>query len=627
MIRLIDRLIQKSKFPIVTSFENELAKMGILRILLGIVVFIRFAEILHSIALLDYSPTLIFIFSVFLALIMCFIIGFCTPLVSLLLLFLVYACDVQFGTATLGTSILQITLIPFVLVNSGQYYSIDGLLLKRDFVITKPIKFMFKLLGSMNEKAITRAYFLTFIIYAIISFAALTLHIQDEFWINGLTTKALLLNSYLNKYYTLFRNIEDKIPYLLSILSISAGILQSIFQFFMFPLIFFMNGRKFVFFYGLNFFLISLFFLNLSYLPHVEIILWLMIFLPIQRVKETVEIFYDDHCNLCRKAMKFLKLINFNKRFVFVPISTNLNKTIKFNLSEKEIKSFMAGVFNGKLLIGYNLYVRISLVNPLLYLFIPLLYFGEITHLGPKIYNFIAERRYKYFGICEFSYQDEISEKLAIAQLPTYRLPNNLLVLYFIALIPLYILFKVPFASSLEKYIPITLNSKEYIQKALIYSGFDLPNVFNKTDLSMGNCWMELYRLEKDKLILVPIVGQDGERLNYNNFDILNFTNHNSDLLYFGTTLDFRRNSIYDKAKENMKENSFGWNSLYRRIKYDYNINVFDVEKRYLVRIFNNKQSEISLHKVNHDKFEKILKFEKRYVFDDQGRLLIDEKQ
>ena len=617
MIRLIDRLIQKSDFPKAILFENELAKVGLLRIFLGIVVFVRFAEISYSILILDQSTVLIFISFYILVLTAFFILGFCTPLVSLLLLFSTYACDIQFGTATLGTSILQITLIPFVLVNSGQYYSIDHLVLKRNFIITKPIKFMFKLLGSMNEKAITRAYFFTFFIYSIISFSALGLHIQDDFWINGLTTKALLLNSYLCKHYKLFRIIEENIPHLLSSVSVLASVLQSFFQFFMFPLIFSTSGRKFVYVYGLIFFLISLFFLNLSYLPHVEIILWLVIFLPIKKSKEKIEIFYDDYCYRCKKAIKILKLINFNERFIFSPTSTNVNRIARLSLSESEIKSKMAGSFKKEVLVGYNLYLKICLVNPLLYSFIPILYLGNITSVGPKVYNFIADWQYKYSGVCEFSYQDEISKKSTIAQLPIYRLPNNLLLIYFIALIPMYILFKLPLVNSLEKHIPLTLNSKEYIKKVLIHSGFDLPNVFNKTDLSMGNCWMELYRLEKGHLILVPIVGQDGERLNYNNFDILNFTNHNSDLLYFGITLDFRRNSIYDKANENMEENNFGWNSLYKRIKYDYKINKFDIEKRYLVRIFSNHQSEISIQKVDPKKFKKSLEYENWYLFKD----------
>ena len=40
---------------------------------------------------------------------------------------------------------------------------------------------------------------------------------------------------------------------------------------------------------------------------------------------------------------------------------------------------------------------------------------------------------------------------------------------------------------------------------------------------------------------IVPITSIDGGRLNYSNFDWLLFGNHNTDILYFGNTLRYRR--------------------------------------------------------------------------------------
>jgi|TARA_B110000046_G_C13015895_1_gene408723 predicted DCC family thiol-disulfide oxidoreductase YuxK len=621
---LLDKFIQKSAFPKVISFENELMKMGILRILLGIVIFIRYAEMSQSLELLEYSTKAIFISYSLLGLIICFIIGFYTPLVTLLILCVVIRCEFGFGTYTLGTSILQVSLIPFILINSGQYYSLDRLFLKGNSVIAKPIKFMFKFLGSANEITITRAYFITFIIYAVISFAALTYHIQDGFWVQGITTKALLINSFLSKHYSFFRIIEENIPYLLSALSILSSVFQSIFQFLMIPLIYFILGRKFVLLYGLTFFLISLFFINLSYLPHVEIILWLMILLPIKKSENNLEIFYDDHCNLCKRTMIFFKLINFNQRFIFSPISLNTSRVTKFGLSQKEIKSYMAGTHKGNLFIGYDLYIKICLVNPLLFLFIPLLFLGKVTAIGPLIYNLIAERRYKYFGICEISFNDEISQKSIPLQLPTYQFPNNFLVTSYSVLFFLYIVFN-PNLGNIAMHIPLAPKVRPHVMKALIYSGFVLPNVFNKTDLSMGDCWMEVYRLENDQLYLIPITGKEGERLTYNNFDVLNFTNYNSDVLYYGTTLPFRRKSISTDTKENMEENCFGWESLMKRLSYDYSFNGFNEEKRYLVRIYRNHQGEVTLNKMDHKKFEKSLEFENWYLYNNKTMTLISK--
>ena len=216
--------------------------------------------------------------------------------------------DTKLGTSNLGTNICQLTILPLFLINSGHYYSMDRYLSAKNIYFSKFIKIYIFIFGSSDKSAIKRAYFLTFLIYYAISFAALTYHLQDPFWLEGLTTKALLINSYLSKHYLFFRQLDSYMPFLFSIFSISASIFQSIFQFLMLPLIFIKWGKNFVVSWGFMFFLISLFFINLSYLPHIEIILWLLIFFPVKETAHPVKIFYDDHCNLCKKAMKFLNL-------------------------------------------------------------------------------------------------------------------------------------------------------------------------------------------------------------------------------------------------------------------------------------------------------------------------------
>ena len=48
-----DKLVSLSAFPQATSIEYELKKVAILRIILGIVVFVRFAQIANSFIILD----------------------------------------------------------------------------------------------------------------------------------------------------------------------------------------------------------------------------------------------------------------------------------------------------------------------------------------------------------------------------------------------------------------------------------------------------------------------------------------------------------------------------------------------------------------------------------------------
>jgi hypothetical protein len=68
----------------------------------------------------------------------------------------------------------------------------------------------------------------------------------------------------------------------------------------------------------------------------------------------------------------------------------------------------------------------------------------------------------------------------------------------------------------------------------LFYSGLVAPNVFNREDLSMGDRWPVIDRLDGPHRGLVPLNGLEGERLSY----------HRSDLLYFGNSLVWRRGMI-----------------------------------------------------------------------------------
>ena len=212
---------------------------------------------------------------------------------------------------------------------------------------------------------------MVFILYGLSSFAALGLHINDDYWMSGLTSKSLLSHPYLAKQYIIFQDFENSFPYLISLISIFASIFQSIFQFLMLFLIFNKIGRWFVFLWGMNFFILSLFVIQLSYLPHIEIIIWLTIFLPVTLKKDKIKLFYDDYCNLCKKSMLFFKKFNINDSIEFFAISKSYDVYNKHSLTEKDVKAYMAGIKSGKVYIGYDLYYEIVKANPLYWVFIP----------------------------------------------------------------------------------------------------------------------------------------------------------------------------------------------------------------------------------------------------------------
>ena len=79
----------------------------------------------------------------------------------------------------------------------------------------------------------------------------------------------------------------------------------------------------------------------------------------------------------------------------------------------------------------------------------------------------------------------------------------------------------------------------------------------------MGDNWMVLHkRLQNGNWTLVPITGEDGNRMNYYGCDLFYFTNHNSDFLYFGTTLKYRRKLLNAKDFSTFHEVGFGKESI-----------------------------------------------------------------
>jgi hypothetical protein len=68
----------------------------------------------------------------------------------------------------------------------------------------------------------------------------------------------------------------------------------------------------------------------------------------------------------------------------------------------------------------------------------------------------------------------------------------------------------------------------------LVYAGLVAPNVFNRTDLTMGDRWAVFDRMDGNGMELVPFDGSDGSRLSF----------HRSDLLVFANSLRWRRGMV-----------------------------------------------------------------------------------
>ncbi|NIK72516.1 hypothetical protein FHS56_000002 [Thermonema lapsum] len=455
------KLVAHSFIPLPTSLNGERKKAAILRIAIGIVAWVRTLEVLWGEWVIQGGELLphALLSVVIVGLLTCFIIGFMTAPTTVLLILLYRHFELKSATFTLGTDIFVNYLLLSLFVSSGAHYSLDGYLEKRCKWISK-LNQAFLLIRT--PRSLRAVYFLFFAYYALMSFSAILMHVTDDYWWSFISVKVALVNSYLCKYYAYFRLLDKDVPWLLGIISFLGVIFQGFFQMFMIPLIYFRWGSFYVKWHGVLFFVISLFFLNLSYLPWIELGLWGLIFFP---------------------------------------------------WKEKSPKASDAFPGGGQ----ENLWQKVLLTGTLLIYFLVL-----------------------------FPYM--LASGLLYGK--TYRRLTD--------------------AYWLQRSLELMTNRVSIWLAA--HLGAVPPNVFNSQDLQMGECFFVLYRKDaQNKETMVPLVGQEGERLNYENFDFLFFMNHNSDVFYFGTTLIYRRaaQAISNEQWVSWHTQGLGWKLIERVISID----------------------------------------------------------
>lgn len=267
--------------------ESEYTKFGLLRIVLGVIILFRLCLNCPA-SLVLFPPEVVYggLTGQFLGCVLLipaailYSLGFLTPLTSLVLLFGVYSFDKACSMLTLGTTLLNATLILFLMVNCGARVSLDSWILRNrpNSLLGQIVKAMHSVVGVPSFKQLNTYLFLSFMLYGLISIGALLFHVQDRYWAAGETVRVALSCTYLSRFPDLFRWVESFAPWAILLFSQMSGIGQSIFQAFMIPLSFTKWGRWFVIVWGAAFCVISIVALQLSYLPYTEIVLWTALF-------------------------------------------------------------------------------------------------------------------------------------------------------------------------------------------------------------------------------------------------------------------------------------------------------------------------------------------------------------
>ena len=122
-------------------------------------------------------------------------------------------------------------------------------------------------------------------------------------------------------------------------------------------------------------------------------------------------VLYDGYCVLCQQTVRIIRRLDWLKRIETLDVH---NKTVvEERYPTLEHEALMGEIHivtnQQQVLVGFFAMRYIARYLPLLWLIFPFLYFPGINWLGPKIYGWIARRRYainRFFGVptCEDGY-------------------------------------------------------------------------------------------------------------------------------------------------------------------------------------------------------------------------------
>ncbi len=505
--------------------------LNLIRIVIGLLLLYRLWNI--GIFLFPLSPNAeeIIYFSLMIGLSFAILIGFITPIASLVLLLLQLRLNSPLFTYTLGVDVTAMMLVAFILYPAGRTLSIDAFLAKR----YQAIKKLYSLFIYSNRKTqIALAKFIPFLSYSLLCLYSALKHINDSSWLNGEAAIEILSGTYLSKYPDFFQELFS--TNIASIYMAKFSMIGMVVWYLaLLPLVLFGGiGRKVTLVWMFLFFLVSAFILQLSILPYIELLLLVLWFWNglfesnnTKNNMQNINVLYDDKCNLCDKTIRFLRNIDLYKIINFLPISSNLEKAELVNVKPEElyqdIYSWDEGSTN--VYVGYEFYLHVTKNLTFLKLLYPLMWFFKYIKIGPAIYSFIAQRRIKLFGVCKIpvnldhapntNLQDTLSAK-SVSIFKSFILSFLLFTAIFILVLP-----TSPLHGSIDRRILISAH-------IISLSPID---VFNSEDRGMSYHFYTVTQLGHNNKKIIPFVDTNGSRLKW----------HKSDRVYFGNSLKWRR--------------------------------------------------------------------------------------
>ncbi len=544
---LVKFLKNRELFFVHDSYREEIW-LNLLRIVAGYSLFSRSFWIFYYEVIIGGSPTRELVSGIDLISSFFFMIGFLTPIFNVILfLFHTYVHDMMLSTFTLGSCLAQILIMIFMFLPAGRCFSIDAIMMSTDSLTGRILASIYSFFGRQTTNRIAIVKFCAFISYGLLCMYSVYEHFRDPYWARGIANVMLLSSNWLVAPYESFRSIFSTYGKTAIIISMISLYIMMAWEFVIIPFALIKGiTRQFVIWWGLAFFAVSLFVLQLSWLPYYQIILFAILFWPgyfLNRDgKSSIEIYYDDQCNLCDRTIRVIKMLDWFSAIILKPMSMNQSLIQSRGLTSDQVNNDLYGydVHTRRLYKGYDLYIEFTArLLPLVVLY-PLFFAGKIFRVGSYIYSFIASRRRRLFGVCHIPTVkfDSISNGNHISQLVSQQ--NS----FFSAFLLTYVIFlftylvNFPYFNSIPGWQSLR-NQFSFVGTVPSSLNGQIPiKVFTPEVISMGSHYFTVSGVfDNGERKLLPYVGPHGERLRLVRL---------SDRLYFGHALGWRR-SMYGK--------------------------------------------------------------------------------
>ncbi len=500
---VLDRISRAANLKDDIDLPREARRINLLRIALGAVFLWRWVFLLPLALDVQHDVYSVVTASAVILTGVCLMIGFFTPIASIVLcLGAIRSFDYSFAASTLG-------------------------------LFGAP---------SMARSRVGRLFAVAS--YSTLCLYSILMHRNDSAWTSGYVNLQIFSSFYASQHPEFFQWLYQTYPSLTVLLSRLSIYLMMVWELCFGVFLFFKPGRHYVLWIGVIFFLISGFFLQLSYLPWVEFCFFALIFwqgwgLNVDG-RRSLTVFFDDRCRLCDGTMRFLSKVDLFGIIRPLGLSRSVTEIASAGLTEAQVMNDLCGRADqspGRLYCGYDLYLELARRLVLLAPVWPLLWIGAFTGIGPLAYRAIAERRRRIFGTCSPSTITENdfrpSHAADIACIADRTIWPSAFMLVYLFLFACYLSGTLLFPRSLWLRQPLT--------ESLYYVPFDVGlvpiDVFNKQDLGMENNFVtvEAHRAgSPDDRVLLPYLDRNGRRLAW----------HRSDRFYFGSSLVLRRSMI-----------------------------------------------------------------------------------